>query len=190
MSEGQEPTQPDTQAVEGQQTEQEQPNPGTTWTLDAALAELKKANAEAAKWRTQVRATERQAEEAAKKQAEEQGKYKELYEAAESKLTGYEPMRARLEELTEQVKAANEKRIAAIPETMRGLVPDYDDPFKLAQWLEANSAVFTKPPAPQLNGGAGGSVAGNAVDEAKLRAQAVRLNIDPEKYIEAQRARS
>lgn len=182
---------PETQAATGQQEEsaQEQPNTGqqTEWTLDAALAEIKNLRNENAKHRNAAKAAEKaRADEAAKALAE-QGKFKELYEQAQARLTALEPLEARVQELTERTQAANEKRINAIPETMRGLVPEYDDPFKLAQWLDANSAVFAKTLAPSLDAGAGGNVAGNAVDEAKLRAQAIRLGVDPVKYIEARK---
>ncbi len=53
------------------------------------------------------------------------------------------------------IDASNKRRIDAIPEQMKGLVPDFDDPSKLANWLDANAQVLTKPLAPELNGDAG-----------------------------------
>lgn len=183
---------PDTQAATGQP---EQPNvaaPTTTtqpeWTLDAALAKIKELNNENAKHRNAAKAAEKAAELAEAEKLAEQGKYKELWEKTKSQLDEYEPMKARLSELTERTVAANEARIKAIPDGMKGLVPEYDDPFKLSAWLDANSAVFQRPAAPSLDAGAGGTVAGNGVDEAKARARAIRVGVDPDLYIQAQKS--
>lgn len=181
---------PETQAATGQP---EQPNTvaqtaAPEWTLDAALAKIKELNNENAKHRNAAKAAEKAAELAEAAKLAEQGKYKELYESSQAKLADYEPMQARLQELTERTTAANAARINTIPEAMKGLVPDYDDPFKLAAWLDANSAVFQKPVVPSLDAGAGGSNAGNGVDEARERARAVRLGLNPDLYIQAQKS--
>ena len=81
-----------------------------------------------------------------------------------------------------QAQAANERRIAAIPEQMRTLVPEYDDPLKLAAWLDANAAVFSRPAPPPMDGRAGGNGGGPLLDEAAIKAQAIRLGLDPEGY--------
>jgi hypothetical protein len=64
---------------------------------------------------------------------------------------------------------------------MRSLVPEYDDALKLAAWLDANAAVFSRPTPPPLDGRAGGNGT-PAVDEVKVKEQAVRLGLDPETY--------
>ena len=181
---GQEPT-PDTQAATGQP---EQPNTvaqtsSTEWTLDAALAKIKELNNENAKHRTAAKAAEKAAAEAEAARLAEQGKYKELWEQSRAQLDEYEPMKARLQELTERTQQANEARIKAIPDNMKGLVPEYDDPFKLSAWLDANSAVFQKPQAPSLDAGAGGNRNGATVSDDVINELAARWRVKPE-YID------
>jgi hypothetical protein len=111
----------------------------------------------------------------------EQGKFKELYQSAKAKADAADALQERLDAITAQAQAANERRVAAIPENMRSLVPEYDDPLKLAAWLDANAAVFSRPTPPPLDGRAGGNGT-PAVDEVKVKEQAVRLGLDPETY--------
>lgn len=185
---------PEPQAGDGQQEELKQPDTAQgasiTWTPESAAAEIKALREEAAKYRR-----ERQAEVKARETAEaqalaEQGKYKELYELATPKLTDYDTLRERYDALIAQVQAANDKRIAAIPEQMRSLVPEYDDPQRLAAWLEANSAVFAKSPAPSLDGRAGGNGgAAAAVTDEEVRDFAVRMGVPVEHVDRAALAR-
>ena len=179
---GQEPT-PDTQAAAGQP---EQPNTAaqtttTEWTPEAAAAEIKKLRNEAGKYRKEREAAEKAAAEADAARLAEQGKYKELWEKSQAQLNEYEPMKARLQELTERTQQANEARIKAIPDSMKGLVPEYDDPFKLSAWLDANQTVFQKPPAPSLDAGAGGNRGnGAAVSDEVINELAARWKVRPE----------
>lgn len=178
---GQEPT-PEPQAGNGQ-PEPEQPK-GSAWTLDAAVAEIEKLRKEAAKHRTAANAAEKAKADAEAAALTEQGKFKDLFEKAQARVTALEPLEERMTALTEATKAANEKRVAAIPEGMRGLVPEYDDPFKLAQWLDANSAVFSKPLPPKLDGGAGGAGNGSVtVTDDEVQAFATRFGLDP-RYVD------
>lgn len=48
---------------------------------------------------------------------------------------------------------AVQKRIDSIPEAMRGLIPDYDDPVRLFLWLDRNAELLRPRPAPDLNAG-------------------------------------
>ena len=182
-------TTPDTQAVDGQQTEQENPNSEGKQTLshEAALAELEKTRREAAEYRKKLRTVEQSQSEQAKaqeaaeaKRLAEQGEFKALYEAAQARIANLEPLEARYQEFVDGVKAANERRIAGIPASMRGLVPEYDDPMKLNAWLEANGAMLQKQPAPGLNGGAGGNGPGTpTVTDAEVLEFATRMGINP-----------
>ena len=184
---------PEPQVGDGKADEtvaQEQPNTGqasSTWTLDAALAEIKKLNAESAKYRVAAKQAEKAKADAEAAALAEQGEFKKLYEQAQAKLAELEPAQAKLDELIAAAQAANQKRVDALPDAMKSLVPDYDDPLKLAAWLDANSAVFQKQPAPVLDGKAGGAGGGAAVDEAALKAQAVRLGLNPDLYVQAQK---
>ena len=171
------------QAADGQQTELEQPNSEHAQALspEQLRAELEAARKEAASYRTKLRQTEKQATDAEAKRLAEQGEYRTLYESVKAKADAADALQERLDAITAQAQAANERRIAAIPEHMRSLVPEYDDALKLAAWLDANAAVFSRPTPPPLDGRAGGN-GGPLLDEAAIKAQAVRLGLDPEGY--------
>ena len=89
-------------------------------------------------------------------------------------------LQERLDAITAQAQAANERRIAAIPDAMKSLVPEYDDPLKVAAWLDANAAVFSRPAPPPLDGRAGGNGTPATVTDEEVRAYAARMRLDPE----------
>ena len=171
---------PEAQAADGQQTELEQPNSEPAQLSPEQLrAELDAARKEAAKYRTQLRTTEKQATEAEAKRLAEQGEYKSLYESVKAKADAADALQERLDAITAQAQAANERRIAAIPDAMKSLVPEYDDPLKLAAWLDANAAVFSRPTPPPLDGRAGGNGTPATVTDAEVLDFATRMRIDP-----------
>jgi multidrug efflux pump subunit AcrA (membrane-fusion protein) len=149
---------PEAQAADGQQMEPEQTNSEHAQALspEQLRAELEAARKEAAKYRTQLRQTEKAVTDAEAKRLAEQGEYRTLYESVKAKADERDALQERLDAITAQAQAANERRIAAIPDTMRSLVPEYDDALKLAAWLDANAAVFSRPTPPPLDGRAGG----------------------------------
>lgn len=173
---------PEPQAGEGQQIEPIQPKtePETTWTLDAALAKIKELNNENAKHRKEKTAAEKAKAEAEANALAEQGRYKELFEKSQPKLNEYDTLKERYDALIAQVQDANARRIAAIPDSMKSLVPEYDDPQRLAAWLDANSAVFQKPTAPSLDGRAGGNSGSVAVTDDEIKQLAARWRVQPE----------
>ena len=172
---------PDAQAADGQQMEQEQPHSevATALTPEQLRAELEAARKDAAKYRTQLRQAEKAKTDAETAALAEQGKYKELYEAVRAKADERDALQERLDAITAQAQAANERRIAAIPEHLRSLVPEYDDPLKLAAWLDANAAVFSRPAPPPLDGRAGGNGTPATVTDAEVLDFATRMRIDP-----------
>lgn len=181
---------PESQVDDGQQTqaapeqEQEPTSPTTVWTQESAAAEIKALRAEAAKYRKERADAIKAQEKADAERLAEQGKYKELYEALQAKAAEFEPLKERYEAVISQIQETNEKRIAAIPETMRSLVPEYDDPLKTAAWLDANSAVFHKAPPPPLDGRAGGQGGGAVtVSDEEVQAFATRMGI-PVEYVD------
>jgi hypothetical protein len=123
--------------------------------------------------------TEKQATDAEAKRLAEQGEYRTLYESVKAKADERDALQERLDAITAQAQAANERRIAAIPDTMRSLVPEYDDPLKLAAWLDANAAVFSRPTPPPLDGRAGGNGTPAMVTDAEVLDFATRMRIDP-----------
>jgi hypothetical protein len=112
-----------------------------------------------------------------------------LYEAVKAKADERDALQERLDAITAQAQAANERRIAAIPDTMRSLVPEYDDPLKLAAWLDANAAVFSRPAPPPLDGRAGGNGTPAMVTEDEVNEYAARWGIDPRHIDRAKLAR-
>ncbi len=175
----QEATQVDAQAAEATQIVPEQSSSQTTWTPESAAAEIKALRAENAKHRKAAQDALKAQEATAARAAEEQGEYRQLYETAKERLARLEPLEERMTALTEATTAANEKRVKALPEAMRSLVPEYDDPFKLAAWLDANAAVLTKPLAPSLDGRAAGNGAATVTD-AEVLEFAQRMGVKPE----------
>ena len=171
---------PEAQAADGQQTEQEQPNSEhAPLSPEQLRAELEAARKEAASYRTKLRQTEKQATDAEAKRLAEQGEYRTLYESVKAKADAADALQERLDAITAQAQAANERRIAAIPDTMRSLVPEYDDPLKLAAWLDANAAVFSRPAPPPLDGRAGGNGTPATVTDEEVNEHAARWGIDP-----------
>ena len=172
---------PEAQAADGIQTELEQPNSEhAPLSPEQLRAELESARKEAAKYRTELRQTQRAKTEAETAAMAEQGKYKELYQSVKAKADAADALQERLDALMTQAQAANERRINAIPEQMRSLVPEYDDPLKLAAWLDANAAVFSRPAPPPMDGRAGGNGTPATVTDAEVLDFANRMGVRPE----------
>jgi chromosome segregation ATPase len=109
---------PEAQAADGQQMELEQPNSEhAPLSPEQLRAELEAARKEAARYRTQLRTTEKQATDAEAKRLAEQGEYRTLYESVKAKADAADALQERLDAITAQAQAANERRIAAIPES-------------------------------------------------------------------------
>ena len=171
---------PEAQAADGQQMEPEQANSDhAPLTPEQWRAEAEAARKEAGKYRTQLRAQEKATADAEAKRLAEQGEYRTLYESVKAKADAADALQERLDAITAQAQAANERRIAAIPENMRSLVPEYDDALKLAAWLDANAAVFSRPTPPPLDGRAGGNGTPATVTDAEVLDFATRMRIDP-----------
>jgi multidrug efflux pump subunit AcrA (membrane-fusion protein) len=173
---------PEAQAADGQQMEPEQTNSEHAQALspEQLRAELDAARKEAASYRTKLRQTEKQATDAEAKRLAEQGEYRTLYESVKAKADAADALQERLDAITAQAQAANERRIAAIPDHMRSLVPEYDDPLKLAAWLDANAAVFSRPTPPPLDGRAGGNGTPAMVTDDEVNEYAARWGLNPQ----------
>lgn len=52
--------------------------------------------------------------------------------------------------------ASVQKRVESIPETQRSLVPGFEDPVKLADWLDSNQHLLTSPAPPPTDAGVSG----------------------------------
>ena len=173
---------PEAQAADGQQMEPEQTNSEHAQALspEQLRAELDAARKEAASYRTKLRQTEKQATDAEAKRLAEQGEYRTLYESVKAKADAADALQERLDAITAQAQAANERRIAAIPDAMKSLVPEYDDPLKVAAWLDANAAVFSRPAPPPLDGRAGGNGTPAMVTDDEVNEYAARWGLNPQ----------
>ena len=90
------------------------------------------------------------------KRLEQEGNYKAIAEERAKKLAELETYQERATALETTIREANNARIEALPEHMRGLVPAEYAPEKLAQWLDANQSVLVRPQAPNLGAGVAG----------------------------------
>jgi hypothetical protein len=158
-------------------------------TLETAEQRIKELNAENLRLRKQSDAAAKAKTDAEAAVMAEQGKFKELYQSAKAKADAADALQERLDAITAQAQAANERRIAAIPDHMRSLVPEYDDALKLAAWLDANAAVFSRPAPPPLDGRAGGNGTPAIVTEDEVNEYAARWGIDPRHIDRAKLAR-
>ena len=89
----------------------------------------------------------------------EQKRYEELYNNAQAKIESLTGMEEQANMYKASLIATNQSRIEHIPEDKRSLVPEYDDPRKMGEWLDKNNGLFTETPAPVAptsDGSAGG----------------------------------
>ena len=158
-------------------------------TLEIAEQRIKELNAENLRLRKQSDAAAKAKTDAEAAVMAEQGKFKELYQSAKAKADAADALQERLDAITAQAQSANERRVAAIPDAMKSLVPEYDDPLKLAEWLDANAAVFSRPTPPPLDGRAGGNGTPAVVTEDEVNEYAARWGLDARHIDRAQLAK-
>lgn len=111
---------------------------------------------EAAAYRVAAKAKEAELARAEEAKLAEQQKWQELATLREQQLAELKPERERREALETFVKDAVTKRIEALPEAYRTLVPEYDDPVKTLAWLDANAGKLVTPRPPALDAGVRG----------------------------------
>lgn len=131
---------------------------------------------------TQQEKAAKQREAAERERMEKQKEYQTLYEQAQARINELEPYQERFTSYQQQVADRNEQRVKEIPEAMRSLVPEYNDPFKMQTWLDQNQTVFSKPTAPKLDAGAGNGsrkTSGTTKTELEIREEAARLGLNP-----------
>lgn len=116
-------------------------------------------------------------EDAERKAAEEQGKFKELYEQLQTRLEETERAKRDLE--LGQLKRAAADKVglpAALAERLRGETAD-----ELERDAKEVLAALPKPGAPNINNGVGGQNAGS-MDEARRLEYAARLGVNPKYF--------
>jgi hypothetical protein len=118
---------------------------------------ITKARQEAAKYRTQLRALEKKASDAEQTQLKEQGKWREVAEQNEREALRLKPFEEGYTQITALISEGNQAILKTLPEHVRKAAPMDYPPEKLRNWLDTIAPILIKPPAPDLNQGAGGS---------------------------------
>lgn len=122
----------------------------------------------------QTDATQREQE-----RLKEEGKWKELAETRGNELAKLQPYQERAQALERAIVEENKARIAQVPESERSLIPEGLSPEGLQSWLNKNWQRLTVPPAPDLDGGAGGGAGGEPLVTPGLLALAKQFNLTP-----------
>jgi DNA repair exonuclease SbcCD ATPase subunit len=123
---------------------------------------------------------------------EEQGEYKKLAEELTAELLDLRPLKEKYLARIEHDKQSNEKRIEAIPEKYRSVIPVDYTPDKLSAWLDTNADLLRQPVAPNIDAGAG--VNNSRVKPVKLtqlqHEMAKLANMTDEEYAAQLKART
>jgi hypothetical protein len=164
----------------------------TTQAVDAVktfpaeyVAELRQ---EAASYRTKLKEFEEKQRQTEEQRLAQQQEWQKLAEQRAQEVEQLRPYQERYEAMINNLRANNQKRLEAVPETMKTLIPPIDDPATLASWLDTNWQLLTaKPLAPSLNGGAGQSQPRSTsvtLTDAELQ-MAAKMGISAEDYAAA-----
>lgn len=127
---------------------------------------------------------------AQQRQLAEQGNYKALAEQHAAEIARLKQIEERANALEAIMRKSNEARIKRVPEQMRSIIPVEYTPEKLQDWLDANEALLTKPPAPDFDAGASGSGGGSRTPEltSEEKQMAQLMNLTPEQYVKQKQA--
>lgn len=113
----------------------------------------------------------------------EQGKYKELHDAAAAKVTELEPFRERAERLEASLNKRWEAEKAIVPDYILPLLDKMPVDERL-DYITENREKWTKSGPPNINAGAGGRKQGSGKSEDELKAEAQRLGVNPDAYVQ------
>jgi chromosome segregation ATPase len=105
-------------------------------------------------------------------------------ESAQQASETLKPRAERADTLDAYIREAVEKRVTALPEAYRTLVPAYADALDTLTWLDANAAVLTSPRAPSLDAGTRGDSTAARISAAE-REIAAKMGVTPEQYARA-----
>ena len=143
---------------------------------------------EAASYRTKLREFEESQRKAEEARLAQQQEWQRLAEQRATEIESLKPYQEKYTAVVEAMRAGNEKKLQAIPDAMKSLVPPIEDPATLGQWLDANWSILTgKPPVPSLNGGAGQAqhrTSSVTLTDAELN-MAAKMGISAEDYAAA-----
>lgn len=115
------------------------------------------------------------------KRLQDQQEWQKLAEQYKSELEQVKPLAQRVNEFEEALRNTAAAQIEQLPEDMRPLVPEYDDPRQTLDWLNKNAARLMRQPAPGTDAGVRGDgkngVAG-LTDAEKAIARRLRISDD------------
>jgi len=120
-----------------------------------AQKELQDLRAESKKRRLQLREQEQAAAKADEARLVEQAKWQELAEKRGKELEALTSLKEKADRYEQAFLANLEKRVASLPDQYKAIVPDFDDPVKKHEWLDANAHLFQQRRAPDIDAGAG-----------------------------------
>lgn len=95
-------------------------------------------------------------EQGQQQRAKQNGDWESLAKGFETELNQLKPQSERAKALEEKIKASNQRRIDALPEVKRTLVPTELPPEHVADYLDKNWSLLTRDSAGDLDQGAGG----------------------------------
>jgi len=112
----------------------------------------------------------------------------ERYQLEAAQHTGetLKPRAERADRLDAYLRETVGRRVAALPNAYRALVPTYADALDTLAWLDANASVLTTPRAPMLDAGTRGDNRAVRISAAE-RDIAARMGVTPEQYARAKR---
>ena len=118
-----------------------------------------------------------------KAQLEQAGEYRQLYEKATADLEIEKQNADRLARMEATMEASVQRRVEALDERFRSLVPDGYTAEQKTEWLDTNEALLTAPTAPNFNAGAGAGIPGSNplrnVDPAQIEGARI-MGVDEE----------
>jgi DNA repair exonuclease SbcCD ATPase subunit len=106
--------------------------------------------------REQMAELQRQIEEIKTAQLAEKEDFRTLYEETKATLDQVQPKASQVDEWRNAVLETVQAQIEQLPEDVRDLVPEYEDPRQTLLWLNKNAAKLTRTPAPNMHAGARG----------------------------------
>ena len=149
--------------------------------LLSALKAEREASAQSAK---RAEALEKAAQDAETRRLKESENYKELYEAAETKIASLTPQAEKLGAYEKTLKETLDAQIAAIPEDKRSLIPEELPIDAQLKWISRNRELLSKSQPMSVGAGIrGGGESGRRADLSIEELEMARaFGMTPEEY--------
>lgn len=142
---------------------------------------------EAEKNRKDKAAAKAAAEAAELAKLAEKQEWQKVAETLQQRLDAVAPLAEQLATLKQTLADTAQKRIDALPKQWQQAVPEYDDPAKTLQWLDANASLWGQTVIPVTAAGQTGdrSSVPKSVQEALSTPAAMSMNAEDRKRYEA-----